>query len=307
MGLLRRLDVVVLAAMLLRVVAAVGWAAYRRHSIRRSPTTETDSRKRFATELSLRLYTLRSIAQTAPFLGLAGSCIGIFDSFVGVGMQRGTALAIINLNLSRAPLTTAAAILVTVPAIWSLTYLLGLRNRLEIEISGSAHDRIRQSERSVGVAQNLPLRKRFSTLPSSAVTVAPCLALVLAGFITFSPFDITRGLSVGLLGPGGRSARIQYFTTDPVVVAVATGSDGIPVLDVDSKSTPWDKLRSAVQDELKVRPRRVVYVEAEDGVRWMDVINVIDVVELDATVVLSTVTQDMKPPRGGRLETGASK
>jgi MotA/TolQ/ExbB proton channel family len=112
MGLLRRLDVIVLALMLARVIAIVGHAAYRYHSIRRSPATDTNSRKMFAADLSLRLYTLRSIAHTAPFLGLAGSCVGILDSFTGIGMQKSSALAMLNLNLSRAPIKTAAAYLV---------------------------------------------------------------------------------------------------------------------------------------------------------------------------------------------------
>jgi hypothetical protein len=72
MGLLRRLDAIVLALMLARVIAIVGRAAYRYHSIRRSPTTDP-SRKMFTAELSLRLYALRSIAHMAPFLGLLGS------------------------------------------------------------------------------------------------------------------------------------------------------------------------------------------------------------------------------------------
>jgi uncharacterized membrane protein YfcA len=126
MGLLRRLDVIVLALMLARVIAIVGQAAYRYRSIRRSPATDTNSRKMLAAELSLRLYTLRSIAHTAPFLGLTGSCIGIFESFTGIGMARGTALAFISQNLSRAPITSAAAILVAVPAIWSHNHLGGL-------------------------------------------------------------------------------------------------------------------------------------------------------------------------------------
>jgi hypothetical protein len=301
MGLLRRLDIIVLALMLARVVAIVGHAAYRYQSIRRSPATD-DSRKMFAAELSPQLYTLRSIAHSAPFLGLAGSCVGILDSFTGIGMQRGTALAIISLNLSRAPITTAAALLVTVPAIWSYNHLRTLLDLLEIEISGRAHQTIRYQ--CVGIAQSLPLKKQFSRLPSSAVTVAPCLALVIVGFMTFSSFSISRGLPVGLQRPHGLAARNEYFAVDPAVVAVAIGGDGMPVLYVDSMKTPWGELRTTVENELKLRPRKVVYVEGENGVRWMDVANVIDLIEPDATVVLSTMTPDMKSLRGGRPELG---
>jgi hypothetical protein len=41
----------------------------------------------------------------------------------------------------------------------------------------------------------------------------------------------------------------------------------------------------------------VAYVEAESDVRWTDVVNVIDIVELEAAVVLSTITPDVKPAR----------
>ena len=65
---------------------------------------------------------------------------------------------------------------------------------------------------------------------------------------------------------------------------------------MSSKKTPWDELGNAVRGELELRPRRVAYVEAESGVRWTDVANVMDIVELDAKVVLSTITPDMKSP-----------
>jgi hypothetical protein len=304
MGLLRRLDVIVLALMLARVLAIVGHAAYRYHSIRRSPATDTNSRKMVAAELRQRLYILRSIVQNAPFLGLAGSCVGILDSFTGIGMQRGTALAIISMNLGRALITSAAALLVTVPAIWSRNYLRTLLDLLKIEISGSGHETIRQRRQCVGVAQSLPLKKQFSGLPSSPVTVAPCLALVIVSFITFSSFGVPRGLWVGLLRPGGPAAREEYFTSDPVVIVVGMSVDGIPVLYVNSKKTPWDELRNTVRGELELRPRRVAYVEAESGVRWTDVVDVIDIVGLDATLVLSTIKPDMKSPGGGRQELG---
>jgi hypothetical protein len=62
------LDVIVLALLLARVIA-IGHAAYRYHSIQTSPATDTNSRKMVVAELSLRLCILRSIAHTAPFLG----------------------------------------------------------------------------------------------------------------------------------------------------------------------------------------------------------------------------------------------
>jgi biopolymer transport protein ExbD len=305
MGLLRRLDVIVLALMLMRVIAILGHVAHRHHSIRRSPAIDTNSRRIFAEELTQRLCTLRSIIHTAPFFGLAGSCIGIFDSFVGVGMQRGTSLAIITLNLSRALITTAAALLVTVPAIWSHDYLRTLLNLLRVDIRGRAYETTRRQKQCVGVAQSLPLKKQFSGLPSSAVTVAPCLALVIAGYMTFASFDISRGLPVGLLRPGERTARgEEYFTTDPVIIVIAMSGDVIPALYVDSKKTTWDELRTTIQGELKRRSRRVVYVQAEDAVSWMDVVNAVDIVELDATVVLSTTTPAMKSARGNRQQLG---
>jgi hypothetical protein len=298
MGLLRRLDVIVLALMLARVIAIVGRAAHRYHSIRRSPATDP-SRKMFAAELSLRLYALRSIAHTAPFLGLIGSVVGILGSFTGIGMARGTVLALLSLNLSRAALTTAAALMVTVPAIWSHNYLRTLLDLLKSEISGSAEEMISRGKRCVGVAQSLPLKKQFSGLPSSAVTVAPCLALVIAGYMTFAP-HISRGLPVGVLGAGGRAVREEYSKTSPVLIVVATSEGGIPVLYVDSKKTLWDELGNTVRHELELEPRRVAYVEAESGVPWVYVVNVVDIVELDATVVLSTIAPDTNSLRGNR-------
>jgi hypothetical protein len=47
--------------------------------------------------------------------------------------------------------------------------------------------------------------------------------------------------------PGGRLAREEYFTTDPVVIVVAKSGNGAPLLYVSSKKAPLDELGNTVR------------------------------------------------------------
>jgi hypothetical protein len=94
-------------------------------------------------------------------------------------MQRRTALAIINLNLSRAPITTAAAYLATVPATWSHNYLRTQLDLPKIEISGIYYAggvfreftvRISEASTRQGISRRRPLQCERSSRPLFSVS-----------------------------------------------------------------------------------------------------------------------------------------
>ncbi len=104
----RRLDVFVLALMLIYVVAVVIYVSYRCYLARRARGIDGSRRRTLAAVLNFKVGNLKSIAITAPYLGLAGTCVGILSvSGTGKTIAMGTAQALI---------PTAAAIPVAVLA-----------------------------------------------------------------------------------------------------------------------------------------------------------------------------------------------
>jgi biopolymer transport protein ExbB/TolQ len=267
-------------------------------------------------DLSFGGRTLKSIASTAPFLGLAGTCVGILSAFRGYAMERGTVLAMIATYIAASLLTTAAGLLVAIPAVWSQNYLRVRMDRLESEMSNMALDAITQLNRHphgrsldehfvtesqpvdsgvdavacFRIAKQFPLTKQFSKLPAFALIAAPSLAMVIGGFTTFASFrGSPTGLAVRVLAPG-KLATTGDYSVKPIVIGLVETRNWQTAVFVNSQETPWENLDSTVRNELKTRPRPTVYVEAEKDVPWADVAKVIDAVEaLSADVILLTV------------------
>ncbi len=151
-------------------------------------------------------------------------------------------------------------------------------------------------------AQKLRLRKEFSALPAFALVAVPGLMILLWVFLILTPLP-SMGLYVHLLKPGPLAVKDDLLS-EPVVVQVIDAGPGVaPNVYVNSKPTSWDKLSGALKDELKLRPRWVVYVEANNYVPWADAVYAMDIAKgLHAKVVLLT----SKPsPRTGHAHEGA--
>jgi biopolymer transport protein ExbD len=143
-------------------------------------------------------------------------------------------------------------------------------------------------------AQKLPLRKQFLTLPAFALIAGTSLFVPVIVFSLLSPLP-ARGLFVALMKSLPLAANNDLLT-EPIVVHVVDAGPGVASsVYVNSKATSWEKLGTALRDELKIRPDWVVYVEADENVPWGSAVNVIDVAKgLHAKVVLLT----SKPSHG---------
>jgi hypothetical protein len=259
--------------------------------------------KRLLAELRRGIGTLKSIASTAPFLGLAGTCYGMLD---GLRSMTGTwdpfVMAAVPIGASLA--TAVAGIIVAIPAVLSYNLLLARIESFERDLSNvplaDCTFPISGAVRSFQFAQRLPLQKRFSNLPPFPVLAAPVLASLVATFVSFEPYKVPTGLYVRLLEIGSLDNR--HHPVKSVVISVVRGSaNGSPVVRVNSKETSLDNLEDAVAPKRTARPQ-TAYVEAEDTLAWDDVAKVIDAVKgLDANVVLLTntpnVTVARKPTR----------
>lgn len=179
--LMERLDLLLLALLLVHTVI-VGVRAARRYRLARrtegiDTASETFQRagRKLVAELKTEVRRLKSIASIAPYVGLAGTTLGILDLLSeGFSGSRSTAIVWLSVGMAAAILPSAAGLLVAIPAVACRNFLHTRIESLEIEVHGRALER---GGRYARVAQCLPLAKRFSGLPAFALVAAPVLAL----------------------------------------------------------------------------------------------------------------------------------
>jgi len=239
--------------------------------------------------MSVKAGGLKSIAITAPYLGLAGTCVGLLNIFNGTAASATDYVAMTSSVVAAAFISSAAGLLVAVPAVVSYNHLRRRIDSLEGEVYSRA---IKRPGRHSQLAQKFPLTKRFSQLPFPLIAV-PILAISAAAFTTFSSFHTPKGLPVRLVKIGVIEA--EQLPVERIVIEI-TGArgDGSPVVYVNSTKTPSDELESRLRSELEIRPQLLASVQAKDNVSWRDVVSVIDVVEgVHASVVLLTITPNI--------------
>jgi len=256
------------------------------------------SRRKLAAHLNIWVGNLKSIACTAPFLGLAGTCEGILNALSrGVAMEKGAALAMIESEIAATLITTAAGLLVAIPATCFHNYLRARVDQLECRTSFTRPEN-KVSPVSPFVQTLLP-RKQISGLPTYGLMAAPCLAIVVCVFMGFSSQENTpMGLSVDVISPFGPVVG-EHFAGKTILIAIRnTSGKGPPILYVNSKRTPWDRLGGTVRTALAASSESTAYVEAEHDVAWADVADAIDVVErVPDRVVLLTNVPDISSDR----------
>jgi len=191
-----RLDVIVLALMFVYVVVVVTRVFCRYHLARRETETDTAcpafqrTRRKLAADLSVKVGNIKCISSTAPYLGLAGTCIGLLSVFRGFAMEKHAALVMLTTYTAASLVTAAAGILVAVPAAWSHNYL-----RVRIDLLESEIPRISQlKSQYFRVARKLPLTARFSKLPF-AVIAAPGLAIIVLVWMPFFSLASQKALA----------------------------------------------------------------------------------------------------------------
>jgi biopolymer transport protein ExbD len=101
------------------------------------------------------------------------------------------------------------------------------------------------------------------------------------------------GIPVSVLRLG---SNVDHSTM-PMLVQI--DGDSLPTrLYLNSTRVAWGQLASALRDQLKLRPERVVYVEADEHISWADVMNAMDIVwGTHANVVLLTTKTATVPAR----------
>jgi biopolymer transport protein ExbD len=260
MNWISRADVYVLALLLVYGVA-VFLRVYSRYCLaRRARELHSADRRRLVADLSTKVRSLKSIVSAAPYLGLAGTCFGVMGTFRAFMMEAHAVRAMMTSIIAASLLTTAAGILVAVPATCFYNFLCTRIDLLESEVLNECF--------SCG---RLPLRKRFSEFPAFALIASPTLAMAVMAFMGFASFHEPKGLGIELA-----SARCQYEGDDRLVVLHMTNGGR---LFLNSEQQNWDTLASRLLEIYGTRVHRILYLLADDGVPFQTVADAIDMAE----------------------------
>jgi len=286
-----------LALVLAYTLIVASRVSYHLYLARRAEPVDHNSeefqsgRKKLIAQLSFKVRGLKSVAATAPYLGLAGTCCGILGMCHGFAMEHSAVRAMLASELSAAPLSTAAGLIVAIAATGFYNLF---RTRIEV-FETEVESKWRKHEaRSFRFAQSLPLAPRFSKVPL-ALIAAPVLALSIAGFMTFGSFHTPTGLPFGLApdrcGSQNYERVIVLHVTQPGKVLINT------------EQVSRRELAIRLSEIYSLRVDRTLYLLADDDV---SVQTVADAISL-ARSVSSTGSSDLLGIKVKLITTSAMK
>jgi biopolymer transport protein ExbD len=260
-----RLDVIVLALMLVYVVVVVAHVFCRCHLARRARQIDSASRSKLAAVLRIELGGLKAIASSAPYLGLAGTCVGLMSALVFSGGN--TSLATEAAKMAAPLITTATGILVAVPATCAYDYLCTRKDLLESELPNDPDQmsRYRQGTR------RLALKKRFSQLPAFAIIAASVLAALVAVYTPYFAPREAAGLELELA-----PSCCENCANDRVTLLHITDAGK---LFLNAEQIDWNGLAGRLSELYRVREERTLDLVADDGASFQTVADALDIVE----------------------------
>ncbi len=263
-----RLDVVVLALILVYLFVVFIHVRCRYYVARRAPTINRASRKTLVGALNIEVASLKSISLTAPYLGLLGTCEGILSAFGGgVAMEKHAFLTMIATRISLALIPTVVGIPVAVVATCFYNYLRQRMDLLEDEVCEQEQPR----GRHVRGASRFRLTKRFSGFPAFGVIAATGLAIVIRGYMTFASFHTPTGFNVELA-----SVRCEDYGDDRAIVLHITDGNEL-FLNYERENR--NSLVEHLSEIYSLRESRTLYVLADSDVPFQTVADALDAVE----------------------------
>jgi len=275
-----RLDVIVLALMLVYLFVVVIHVCYRYYSarrVRRIDNADGAGIKKLAAVVNIKTRSLKSIALTAPCLGLAGTCLGILSAFWDGGLEKHATRAIIATRIALALIPTAAAIPVAVLAICSYNYLSRRMELFQGEVFEEGQERGRHFRR----ARKSPPAERFAELPAFGLLGAlPAFGLLTALGLTVLvkifmpgvPLHLPTGFDVELV-----PARCEeYAVVDRVIVLHITDTGK---LFLNQEQEDWTGLAGRLSQIYSMRHDRTLYLLADSGVPFQTFADALDTAE----------------------------
>ena len=261
-----RYDVLLLALMFIYVLAVIIHVCCRCYLARQSGANDSASRRKLAVFLSSEMRSLRSIAITAQYLGLAGTCVGLLNVFSGIAMAKYAAMLLTVTRSTVAIIPTAAGIPVALLATCFHNYLYRRIDLLESEISNDG----RQSDRNFRGTRRFPPVRRFSELPAFGLLAVPALAIAITGLMTFGSFHKPTGFYVELPAPISRPDCGDF---DVATLEVSKKN----VLTIDSKPVSRETVAARLTDIYSLQTKHILLVKADPNLTFQDVASTIDV------------------------------
>lgn len=80
------------------------------------------------------IHLLATIGNTAPFIGLFGTVVGIINSFRAIGLQEVANIAVVAPGISEALVATAAGLAAAIPAVMAFNVFVNRLSRLEVKL-----------------------------------------------------------------------------------------------------------------------------------------------------------------------------
>jgi biopolymer transport protein ExbD len=270
-----RLDVIVLALMLVYLFAVVIHVCYRYYLARRVRRIDSASSKKLAAVLNIKMGSLKSIALTAPCLGLAGTCLGILSAFGGVGMEAHAALAMIATRIALALIPTAVGIPVAVLATCFYNYFCTRMDLLEGEVFEEGQERGRHFQRARvsanGRFAELPAFGLLGAFPAFGLLAALGLTVLIKVYMPFPSLHTSAGFYVELA-----STRCEFDGDDRLIVLHITDT-GKLFLNLEQED--WNNLANRLSQIYSMREHRTLYLVADSDVPFRTVADVLDTIE----------------------------
>lgn len=108
------------------------------------------------TALESQLTWLATIAAVAPFIGLLGTVMGIVDAFHGLGTQGAATLRAVAPGISEALITTAAGLVVAIPAVVGYNQLTARLKEFAARMDDFSRELLNALENAAGSTQAAP-------------------------------------------------------------------------------------------------------------------------------------------------------
>lgn len=91
-------------------------------------------------ELKRGVPALATVGATAPFVGLAGTVLGIIHAFTGIATAHETGIGAVAGGISEALVTTFIGLVVAIPAVWLYNYFSGKLEAFDVEMDNSSSE-----------------------------------------------------------------------------------------------------------------------------------------------------------------------
>jgi biopolymer transport protein ExbD len=122
----------------------------------------------------------------------------------------------------------------------------------------------------------------------SSINITPMIDVLLVLLILFLVIQPTLTKGIDLQVPAEQTAAPGERALDQITLQVRAGADG-PTFAINDLEVPPDLLAARIREIYAARPRKVIFVKGEDGVRYADVVRAMDAARAGGIEVIGLV------------------